>query len=69
MIELTPEYTEKIDMELQKKIDILKSIIKKNDELRDELIINMTNDTGSEQEMENLFEDMEQLTGSIKDYE
>ncbi|MBQ6813636.1 MAG: hypothetical protein IJP12_03255 [Methanobrevibacter sp.] len=69
MINLAPEYTKKIDEELKKKINILKSIIKKNDELRDELIINMTDNTGSDVEMNNLFEDMENLTDSIKDYE
>ena len=68
MIDLTPEYTEKIDEELQKKIDILRSIIKKTDALSDELIINMTTETGSDIEMNNHFEDMEHLTGSIKDY-
>lgn len=69
MIDLAPEYTETIDAEIRKKMETLRTIIEKNDELRDELIINMTTETGSEMEIKNLFEDMRHLTSSIKHYE
>lgn len=66
IISLAAQDTPKIDMELESKINSLESIIKYIDDLTNELLINMNSD--SNKDIENLYEDMEDLIDSVKDY-
>lgn len=66
MIDLATEYTARIDGEIRAKIEILKSIIQKLDDLSNELILSM--DESSEDDIDGLVEDMESLIESVKDY-
>lgn len=66
IISLAAQDTPKIDMELESKINSLESIIKYIDDLTNELLINMNSD--SDKDIENLYEDMEDLIDSVKDY-
>lgn len=69
MINLASEHTPKIDYEIETRINILKSIIEKIDSLTNELVVNIGQSQSEEDEtVKNLLEDMENLIGSIKDY-
>lgn len=69
MINLASEHTPQIDYEIETRINILKSIIEKIDSLTNELVINIGQSQSEEDEhVKDLLEDMENLIGSIKDY-
>ena len=68
IIELHPEDKSIIREELDEKIDTLKTIIQKVDELSNELILNLSQSNSEDEEIKNLIEEMENLIGSIKDY-
>lgn len=67
MLELSTHHSSKIENELGDKFKTLEGIIKKMDELIDELIIHLSNKK-SEDEVKKLSEEMDDLIHSVKDY-
>ena len=59
--------SEKIDKEINNRLDILKSLVKKMDELVDELVISL-NESDDEGNVDTVFGDMDDLIDSVKDY-
>ena len=70
MINLSDEYSEKIADALKEKISTLQSIVAKMNDLQSELIISISNgDEGSDEEIDNLIREMNDLIDSVKDYD
>ncbi len=70
MINLSDEYSEKIADALKEKIKTLQSIVAKMNDLQSELIISISNgDDGSDEEIDNLIKEMNELIDSVKDYD
>lgn len=70
MINLSDEYSEKIADALKEKINTLQSIVGKMNDLQSELIISISNgDDGSDEEIDNLIREMNDLIDSVKDYD
>ena len=70
MINLSDEYSEKIAEALKEKISTLQSIVAKMNDLQSELIISISNgDDGSNEEIDNLIKEMNDLIDSVKDYD
>ncbi len=70
MIDLSDEYSEKIADALKEKIKTLQSIVAKMNDLQSELIISISNgDDGSDEEIDNLIREMNDLIDSVKDYD
>ena len=70
MINLSDEYSEKIADALKEKINTLQSIVGKMNDLQSELIISISNgDEGSDEEIDNLIKEMNELIDSVKDYD
>ncbi|WP_298535185.1 hypothetical protein [uncultured Methanobrevibacter sp.] len=70
MINLSDEYSEKIADALKEKISTLQSIVAKMNNLQSELIISISNgDDGSNEEIDNLIKEMNDLIDSVKDYD
>lgn len=67
IISLATEDSPRIDAEIRSKFDILDSITNKMDDLTNELLISM--DSAHDEDVSDLVGDMENLIGSIKDYE
>lgn len=61
--------TQEIKIELKNKIKFLKTIIKQIDDLTTELLVNLSSDEKSNEELKNLCEDIDDLIKSVKDYE
>jgi hypothetical protein len=69
ILEMSNEYSTKVEDELKNKLLVLNSIIKGLDKLSEELILNITKlETESEDELDNLFEEFSRATGSVKAY-
>ena len=68
IINLSIERNEKIDNELSKRIDALKSILAKVNQLIEALIIDSLESKDAEEDFNNLVDDMEELISSVKDY-
>jgi hypothetical protein len=68
IISLASEDTPRIRQELENKIGNMKTIISQIEELTNELVINISSDEQSEEEVKILLDDMENLIGSVKDY-
>ncbi|MDR3222384.1 MAG: zinc-ribbon domain-containing protein [Methanobrevibacter sp.] len=69
IINLATGHTPKVDGEINKRLDRLKSIIEKIDELTNEMAINLSNSNESySDEIKDLLEDMEELVDSVKEY-
>lgn len=68
IIDLAVEDTPRIQDEIADKIDVMKRIISQIEDLTNELVINIGSADESSDEVKNLLEDMENLTGSVKDY-
>lgn len=66
LIELADENSPRIEAELKSKVDVLKSIIQKIDDLSDELVLTM--DSPDNSEVDGLIDDMEDLIKSVRDY-
>lgn len=66
IIELASEYSPKIENELNSRIKLLKSIINKLDDLKNELVV--TIDESNPEDIDNLFDEMHELIDSVKDY-
>ena len=70
MINLSDGYSEKIADALKEKISTLQSIVGKMNDLQSELIISISNgDDGSNEEIDNLIKEMNDLIDSVKDYD
>jgi len=65
---LAIEDTPRVKNELENKINTLKSIIDQIEELTNELVINISSDDKSDDDVKNLVDDMENLIDSVKDY-
>lgn len=68
IINLAVEDTPRIRGEIEGKIDAMKKIIDQIEELTNELVINISSDSDSQNEVQILLDDMENLIGSVKDY-
>ena len=68
IINLATDNTPKVEYEIKNRIDILKLIIEKVDELTNELVLNMSSLDSNSDEIRYLVEDMEKLIKSVKDY-
>lgn len=68
IINLAAEDTPRVQSEIESKIDAMKTIISQIEDLTNELVINISSSDASSDEVNNLLEDMENLTESIKDY-
>lgn len=67
MLEFDDE-TQIIEHEVKNKIKTLKSFIDKMGNLTDELVIQMSSNKEDNDDIENLFEEMDDLINSVKDY-
>ena len=67
MIELATDPSPKLENEIKSKIDILKTIIAKIDDLKNELVLNMG--ASDHEDVASLFGEMNDLIDSVKDYE
>lgn len=65
---LAVDDTPRIRRELDEKITVMKRIIDQIEELTNELVINISSDSDSQNEVQVLLDDMEDLIGSVKDY-
>lgn len=65
---LAVEDTPRVEAELENKINTLKSIIDQIEDLTNELVINISSDEQSTDDVKNLVEDMENLIDSVKQY-
>ena len=61
--------TPRVERELESKIDTLKSIIDQIEDLTNELVINISSDDKSAEDVKTLIDDMENLIDSVKEYE
>ena len=69
ILELSTEYSTKVEDELKNKVIVLNSIIKSLDSLSEELVLNITQvETESEDEIDQLFEEFTRATRSVKHY-
>ncbi|WP_405308882.1 hypothetical protein [Methanobrevibacter sp.] len=66
--QLAVEDTPRVKNELENKINTLKSIIDQIEDLTNELVINISSDDKSDDDVKNLVDDMENLIDSVKDY-
>ena len=68
MIELNTDKNELVEREINGKINTLQSFIDKMEDLINELIINLSSNKKDEDDINNLFDDMDDLIHSVKDY-
>lgn len=68
IINFATDNSPKVEYEIKNRIDILKLIIEKVDELTNELVLNMNSLESDAEEIKYLVEDMEKLIKSVKDY-
>ena len=68
IIDLAAEDTPRIEGELENKIGNMKSIIDQIEDLTNELVINLSSDDQTSEEVKNLLEEMEHLISSVKEY-
>lgn len=70
IIGIDPEFTEKVDKELSKRVDMLKSFVEKMEELTIALTINLDNSSEKteDEEVRQIFEDIQKTIDSVKEY-
>ena len=68
MAELDTDKNDFVEREIEGKIKTLKSFIDKMEDLINELIINMSSNKKDKDDINNLFNDMDDLINSVKDY-
>lgn len=68
IIRLAADDTPRVQAEIQEKINNMKKIINQIEELTNELVINISSDDETKEEVDNLLENMENLIGSVKEY-
>ena len=66
--QLAVEHTPRVERELENKIATLKQIIDQIEDLSNELVINISSDSQSSDDIKILIDDMENLVGSVKEY-
>ena len=66
---LAAEDTPRVEEELEHKITTLNSLIDQIEDLTNELVINISSDSKSGEEVKTLIDDMENLINSVKEYE
>ena len=69
IINLSSNESEDLENELNSKIDIMKTIISKLDDLNDELIINMSKSKSDDEDVHALLDEYENLIDDVKNYE
>ena len=70
ILELSTEYSTKVEDELKNKLIVLNSIIKGLDKLSEELVLNISQvDTESDDEIDHLFDEFKRATRSVSAYE
>ncbi|AMK15341.1 hypothetical protein [Methanobrevibacter olleyae] len=70
ILDLSTEYSSKVEEELKNKIVVLNSIIKGLDKLSEELVLNISQvESESYDELEELFDEFSRVTSSVKNYE
>lgn len=68
IINLAPNYSDRIEESVKSKIDLLKSLISEMDNLIEELILNDGLPEKSDEEIDHLFSNMHDLIDSVDDY-
>jgi hypothetical protein len=68
MIELYSDNNELLEREIENKLIVLKTFITKMEDLINELVINMSSNKKDDDDVNNLFSDMDDLIKSVKDY-
>ena len=68
ILQLSTGASQIVKKEINNKINIMNSILHQVEDLTNELVINMSYDENSSNEIKNLLEDMEKLIDSVKDY-
>lgn len=68
IIHLAPEYTLRLDESVKGKISIMEGIIEEMNNLIEEFILHEGNDEQSEADLDELFNNMDNLISSVKDY-
>lgn len=68
IINFATDNTPKVEYEIKNRVDILKLLIEKVDELTNELVLNMSSLDSDSDEIRDLVEDMEKLIEYVKDY-
>ena len=69
IINLSSNESEDLENELKSKIDIMKTIISKLDDLNDELIISMSKSKSDDEDVHSLLDEYETLIDDVKNYE
>ena len=68
IIEMAPEYSERLDETVKDKISVMESINDEMNNLIEELIIHDGDNEKSEEDLKELFANMDNLINSVKDY-
>ena len=68
IIEMAPEYSERLDETVKGKISVMESINNEMNNLIEELIIHDGDNEKSEEDLKELFANMDNLISSVKDY-
>ncbi len=68
MVEVDDGSKEFVEHEIDNKIQVLKTFICKMDDLIDELVIHLSSNKEDSDDINNLFNDMDDLIDSVKDY-
>ena len=68
IIEMAPEYSERLDESVKGKISVMESINDEMNNLIEELIIHDGDNEKSEEDLKELFANMDNLISSVKDY-
>ena len=68
MIELDNDGNELVEREIENKIIVLKTFITKMEDLINELVINLSSNKKDNDDVNNLFKDMDDLIDSVKNY-
>lgn len=68
IIEMAPEYSERLDETVKDKISIMESINDEMNNLIEELIIHDGDNEKSDEDLQELFSNMDNLINSVKDY-
>ena len=68
MVELDTDNNELVEREIEGKIQTLETFIDKMDDLINELVIHLSSNKDDNEDINNLFNDMDDLIHSVKDY-
>ena len=68
MVELDTDNNELVEKEIDAKINTLETFVDKMEDLINELVIHMSSNEKDNDDIHNLFNDMDDLIRSVKDY-